>query len=183
MTVFDQMIAAFGQINILGALGLCLGFLAGAMARRTSILLVSAACATCFGLDYLRIGASTGAAMCALSITQSLASARFGGRPRRPIWFGPFFAVSAAAVLGLTAATWAGWPSACAGIGALFAIRARFQAAAEAMRLNFLGASLAWAGHNLLVASPFALSCDILTLGGLILAILREDRARSGAPA
>ena len=179
MTVFDQMISLSGQVDILGALGLCLGFLSGAMGKRTRILYASAACATCFGLDYLRLGASTGAAMCALSVMQSLASARFGACPHRPAWFAPFFAASAVAVLALTAATWSGWPSACAGIGALCAIRARFQSEAEAMRLNFIGASLAWAGHNILVASPFALACDLVTLAGLFLALLRGERGRA----
>lgn len=183
MTILDQIFAASGQIDILGALGLCLGFLSGAMAKRAAILLISAACATCFGIGYLRIGASTGAAMCALSVAQSLTSARFGGRAQRPAWFAAFFAACAGAVLALTAATWAGWPSAFAGMGALCAIRARFQVDAEAMRLNFIGASAAWAGHNLLVASPFALACDLLTLGGLILATVRSERTRNGLAA
>ena len=179
MTVFDQWISALGRIDLLGALGLSLGFASGLMHRRARILLVSAACATCFGLDYLRLGATTGAALCALSVMQGLASARYGARAQRPAWFGPFFAASAGAVLALTAATWAGWPSAFAGIGALCAIRARLQAEAEAMRLNFVGASLAWAGHNLLVASPFALACDAVTLAGLFIAIARSGRERT----
>lgn len=183
MTILDQMFAAAGQIDILGAIGLCLGFLSGAMAKRTAILLISAACAACFGIDYWHIGASTGAAMCALSVMQSLTSMRFGGRAKRPAWFAAFFAVNAGAVLALTAATWSGWPSALAGIGALCAIRARFQVDAEAMRLNFIGASTAWAGHNLLVGSPFALTCDCLTLSGLILALLRSERIRDGVAA
>lgn len=179
MTVFESTIAVAGQIDVLGALGLCLGFASGAMTGRERILYVSAACATCFGLDYLRLGASTGAAMCALSVLQGLASARFGGAARRPAWFGPFFATSAMAVLVLTVATWSGWPSAFAGIGALCAIRARFQADAMAMRWNFVGASLAWAGHNILVASPFALACDLVTLAGLFLALRRGERRRT----
>ncbi len=81
-------------------------------------------------------------------------------------------------VLILTAATWSGWPSAFAGIGALCAIRARFQADAEAMRWNFVGASLAWAGHNILVASPFAWPA-IFTLAGLFLALRRGKRRGS----
>ncbi len=181
MFVFDQMISLAGQIDVLGALGLCLGFLSGVMRTRMRILYASAACATCFGLDYLHLGATTGATMCALSVMQSLASARFGGTPRRPAWFAPFFAASAVAVLALTAATWAGWPSACAGIGALCAIRARFQADADAMRLNFIGASTAWAGHNILVASPFALACDLVTLAGLFLALYRGERRGTAA--
>ncbi len=166
------------HVDVFAATGLILGFISGAMPDRRSILLASAACSACFGLHFLHLGALTGAAMCALSVAQSLAAATFGGQERRPAWFVPFFAASASLVLGLTAATWAGWPSACAGIGALFALRARLQVDARAMRLHFLGASLAWAGHNSLVGSPFALTCDCLTLTGLVIALARSGRPR-----
>ena len=164
------------HLDTFAALGLVLGFVSGTMLERRAILFTSAACAACFGLHFARLGAMTGAAMCALSIAQSLVSAGFGGSARRPAWFVPFFAASAVLVLGLTAMTWAGWPSACAGLGALFALRGRLQTEAHAMRLNFLGASTAWAGHNLLVGSPFALTCDLLTLTGLMIALARSQR-------
>lgn len=171
--------SVFAHVDVFAAVGLVLGFVSGAMPDRRSILLGSAACATCFGLHYLHLGATTGAAMCALSVAQSLTAAGYGGRAERPAWFAPFFAASASLVLGLTVVTWAGWPSACAGIGALFALRARLQGEARAMRLHFLGASLAWAGHNLLVGSPFALTCDLLTLTGLVVALARTGRPKS----
>ena len=187
MTVIDTVLAlsgaVLGRLDIFGALGLVLGFVAGVMPHRAAILVASAACAACFGLHYLRLEAATGAAMCVVSALQSLAAARFGGRARRPAWFAPLFAASLCLVLGLTAATWNGWPSACAGIGALLAMRARLQAEAGAMRRNFLGASLAWAGHNLLVGSAFGLTCDLLTLSGLVVAMGRAGRGRPLAAA
>jgi hypothetical protein len=182
-TITDLANEVLAHLDVFAALGLMLGFVSGAMPGRRAILLSSAACATCFGCHYVRLGAMTGAAMCALSVAQSLAAAGFGGSGRRPVWFAPFFAVSAGLVLGLTVLTWAGWPSACAGLGALFALRARLQTDAGAMRVNFLGASLAWAGHNLLVGSPFALTCDVLTLTGLLIALARTQRAGSLATA
>lgn len=176
--VFSLAHTVFERLDIFGGLGLLLGFVAGAMPNRVGILVASAACAGCFGLHYLRLQAHTGAVLCLLAVLQSLAGARFGGGARRPAWFGPFFAASGLAILLLTAATWTGWPSACAGTGALLALRARFQAEAGAMRRNLLGASLAWAGHNLLVGSVFGLACDGLTLAGLLVALGREGSAR-----
>jgi hypothetical protein len=170
-----------GHLDIFGALGLLLGFAAGMMPRREAILLASAACAASFALHFLRLGAHTGTAMCVISVAQSLAAARFGGRARRPAWFAPFFGLGFVAVLGLTAATWNGWPSACAGIGALLATRARLQTEAGAMRRLFLGASLAWAGHNLLVGSAFGLTCDLLTISGLLVAMGRSAGGRPAA--
>lgn len=179
-TVFTLAETASVHLDIFGALGLVLGFAAGMMPRREAILVASAACAASFGLHYLRLGAHTGTAMCALSVLQSLAAARFGARVRRPAWFAPFFGLGFLAVLGLTAATWNGWPSACAGIGALLATSARLRTEAPAMRRLFLGASLAWAGHNLLVGSAFGLTCDLLTISGLLVAM---GRASGGRPA
>ncbi|MDP4022963.1 YgjV family protein [Methylobacterium sp. NEAU 140] len=180
-TISIALDAVIGRIDIFGALGLVLGFVSGVMPGRVAILVASAACSTCFGLHFLRLGAGTGAAMCALSVAQSLAAARFGGRDRRPAWFAPFFGGCLCLVLGLTAATWSGWPSACAGTGALLAMRARLQPEAGAMRASFLAASLAWAGHNLLVGSAFGLTCDLLTLSGLLLAMGRARPATAAA--
>ncbi len=180
-TIFPLVDAVRERLDIFGGLGLLLGFVAGAMPGRVGILAASAACAGCFGLHYLRLQAHTGAALCALSVMQGLVAARFGGAARRPAWFGPFFAAGGLAVLLLTAATWTGWPSACAGTGALLALRARFQGEVGAMRRNLIAASLAWAGHNLLVGSVFGLACDGLTLAGLLVALGREGAAPRAA--
>ena len=182
-TVFALSGLVLERLDIFGALGLVLGFAAGLMPHRAAILVASAACSACFALHFLRLGALTGSAMCAVSVLQSLAAARFGDPARRPAWFAPFFAGSVCVVLGTTAATWAGWPSACAGIGALLAMRARLQGEPDAMRRSFLGASLAWAGHNLLVGSAFGLTCDLLTLSGLVLAMARAGRSPAAAAA
>jgi hypothetical protein len=50
------------------------------------------------------------------------------------------------------------------------------------MRLLFLGASLCWAGHNLLVGSVFGLTCDLLTILGLGIALWRALPPRPVAP-
>ena len=50
------------------------------------------------------------------------------------------------------------------------------------MRQLFLGASLCWAGHNLLVGSVFGLTCDVLTICGLAIALLRAVQTRAVEP-
>jgi hypothetical protein len=50
------------------------------------------------------------------------------------------------------------------------------------MRLLFLGASLCWGGHNLLVGSVFGLTCDVLTIFGLVIALLRAVQTRAIEP-
>ncbi|WP_279602160.1 YgjV family protein [Methylobacterium sp. E-005] len=175
-------VSAAAHLDLFGSLGLCLGFTAGIMPRRDRILLASAACAAAFGVHYLTLGAFTGTAMCAISILQSLVALTCLGRPGRSGWVAPLFAGSTLAAACLTAITWNGWPSACAALGTLFATGARLHAAPQPMRLLFLGASLCWAGHNLLVGSVFGLTCDLLTIFGLGIALLRAVPARPVAP-
>lgn len=164
------------RLDIFGALGLFLGFAAGAMPRRSWMLLASAACAACFGLHYVHLGALTAAAMCAISILQNLVAAHAIGPERRATWVGPLFAASTLIAGGLTLTTWNGWPSTCAGIGALLATTARLQPDPHKMRRLFLCASLCWAAHNFLVSSIFGLTCDLLTLLGLVIALHRSER-------
>ena len=171
------------HFDLFGSLGLSLGFVSGVMPRRPWILAASAACATCFALHYLTLGALTGTAMCAISVMQSLVALTCLGAPRRSGWVHPLFAASTLAAAGPTITTWNGCPSACAAIGTLLATAARLNAAPQTMRLLFLGASLCWAGHNLLVGSVFGLTCDLLTLLGLVIALGRAVQARPVVPA
>lgn len=172
--------AARSHLDIFGMAGLCLGFAAGIMPRRSWMLLASAACATCFSVHFLNLGALTGTAMCVISVVQNLVSAQAIGPERRAAFVAPLFAATSLVAAWLTLTTWNGWPSACAGIGALLATTARLQSDARAMRRLFIGASLAWAGHNLLVGSVFGLTCDVLTLSGLAIAVLRSERSSWG---
>lgn len=168
--------AAKPHLDLFGTLGLLLGFAAGIMPHRRGMLLASAGCATAFGLHYLHLGALTGTAMCAIALLQNLVSAHAIGPQGRAPWVGPLFAATTLVAAGLTLATWNGGPSACAGLGALLATAARLQGDPQGMRRLFLGASLCWAFHNALVGSVFGLTCDLLTLSGLTLALLRHQR-------
>ncbi len=158
-----------------GAAAVLAGFSAGLMPRRALILGLSALCSVLFCAHFLRIGSATGAAMCLVSAFQSMAAlAIVPGR--RPGWVGPCFVASSAVAVGLTIATWSGLPSALAGTGALLATAARLQEEAQRMRVLLLACALVWLGHNLAVGSVFGMSCDLLSIGGLAVALRRHAR-------
>ncbi|MFF8801328.1 MULTISPECIES: YgjV family protein [unclassified Methylobacterium] len=175
--------AAREHLDLFGSLGLCLGFASGMMPSRSAILLTAAACSASFALHYLQLGATTGTAMCLISVMQSLVAARWIGTDARAAWVVPLFVGSSLVAACLTLATWNGWPSACAGLGALFATAARLQGDAQCMRRFFLGASSCWMIHNTLVGSVFGLTCDVLTISALLVALLRGGPARVSEPA
>lgn len=176
--VLPWLNAAGSHFDIFGSLGLCLGFAAGTMPRRNLILLTAAAGSACFAMHFLRLGAYTGAAMCTLSLLQSLVSAFCLGSRKRSGFVAPVFALSSLAAASLTLASWNGWPSGCAAIGLFFSTCGRLQNDPQRMRLLFVGSSSFWAGHNCLIGSPFALTCDLLTISGLIIALWRAGSTR-----
>jgi hypothetical protein len=165
-----------------GALAVLVGCCVGLMPRRNLLLMASALCSCLFCIHFLRLGSTTGAAMCAISLLQSLAATRIV-EGVRPGWLGGFFAATSGLAVALTLATWAGWPSALAGTGALLAAAARLQADMRRMRLLLLACSLCWVGHNLVVGSVSGLMCDILSITSLLAALwgYRETAPRTVA--
>ena len=169
-------LAAQANLDAFGAMGLAFGFATSVMPRRTMILMCSAACGVCFSAHYLHLGSTTGMAMSAISVAQSLLAARFVTSHGRPTWLNAVFAVSMVMVAWLTLMTWNGWPSAFAGTGALFATAARLQASSQAMRLLLMCATLCCAGHNAIVGSVCGLTCDVLAVSGFALTMARRSR-------
>lgn len=108
-----------------------------------------------FGAHFALIGAFTGAAMCALSFVQLTAAGL-----RRSRLSAAVFRATVPAMAVLAALTWSGAAVAGLALGTL----GRWQQDARRLRWFFLGASLGWAAHNLLVMSPFGLTTDALAL-------------------
>jgi hypothetical protein len=165
-------LAAQANMDAFGAMGLAFGFATSLMPRRTMILMCSAACGVCFSAHYLHVGSTTGMAMSAISVAQSLLAARYVTSNGHPAWLDAAFAASMLMVAGLTLMTWNGLPSAFAGTGALFATAARLQSSSQAMRLLLVCATLCRAGHNAMVGSVCGLTCDVLALSGLMVTIV-----------
>jgi hypothetical protein len=169
-------LAAQANMDAFGAMGLAFGFATSVMPRRTMILMCSAACGACFSAHYLHLGSTTGMAMSAIAVAQSLLAARFVTSDGRPGWLNAVFAASMVMVAGLTLMTWNGWPSAFAGTGAFFATTARLQSSSQAMRLLLVCATLCCVGHNSIVGSVCGLTCDVLAISGFALAMTRSSR-------
>ena len=165
--------AAVDPVNLLGALGVACGALWALLTGRAAILACQATGAVAFASHYYLLGSTTGAALCLVAVVQSVASASLG---RRPGLLGAIFAVSALAVLVAAWQSWAGAASAFAATGSACATLGRLQRREQRMRLAFLGCSLAWVGHNLLMRSGFGLVCDALTLAGIGLGLWRHRR-------
>jgi hypothetical protein len=169
-------------ISTYGTLGIAFGAMAGLMPRRRLILACSGLGSACFGLHNLMLGSMTGAALCTLSVLQSLAASAAPEQGDRPRWLLAVLGLALLLVLSATAWTWQGWPSLFAGVGALLSARARVQGEPQRMRRAFLVSSLFWVGHNGVVGSVCGLVSDALAITGHLYG-LRRNRAHCRAPA
>lgn len=164
------------NLDALGLGAMAFGVASSLMRRRGAILACGAVAGTLFGLHYLRLGAHTGAGLCAIAVAQNLAAASLGVRgPSAAVRAG--FALSALLALCLGAATWGGWPSAFASAGALAATAARLQADPDRLRAGFVASTACWCVHDFAVGSPCALACELLTLAGFVYALARGRSA------
>ena len=156
-------------LNLLGAAGVAIGCTWPLFKTRTTILTVQAAGSLCFALHYVLLGSLTGAAMCTVSITQGMASARLHSRLLLTL----VYAVTASFVLVATWSTWHGWPSLFAALGSTCGMAGRLQRDPLRMRLAFLCGTFAWMGHNVLMQSAFGLTADLLSLSASCIGLWR----------
>jgi len=170
----DLFVTVLSGLDIFGVLGAILGSSSGLFRNRRNILLCGALGSTCFALHFAGIGAYTGATMCAVSMTQSLAASRIPDGGGRPKWLLPFCGATTAVVLGSTFVTWQGAASLFAASGSLLATLGRLQPTPQRMRLAFLACSLSWMGHNLLNLSVPGLAGDVLGISLLSFALHRD---------
>lgn len=145
--------------------------------RRKAILIVQVAGSLLFGLHYLLLGASTGAAMCVVGALQGVALVTLIDRRRRIGVVGATMAIGAL----VTAFTWNGLPSLLSQGGQTMSAIGRLQLDTQRLRLWFLVSVVFWCSHNLLVGSVFGLASDTLSLTSLLLGLWRH-RATAGAP-
>jgi Bacterial inner membrane protein len=141
---------------------------------RRRILLIQSFGAVAFAAHFFLLGSMTGALLCLVSLTQSLASTHLRSRRAMRVVYG----ASVVAILVTGLATWEGLPSLFAAVGSAFATLGRLAADPQRMRQRFLCCSLAWMGHNLLLRSPFGLTSDALNLAAILVGLWRGRRAR-----
>ncbi len=123
---------------------------------RTQMLLSQVAVSLFFGLHYVLEGASTGAAMNGLALSQALLAIPLGERPGFRVAYLATLPMIALAVL----LTWTGLPSVFAAIGFALISLGRYQLTRLRFRGFILLAVPCWMVHNALVGSTPGLIAD-----------------------
>jgi hypothetical protein len=179
VTLFSHLVAPLlGALvrpeSLFGAAGVALGCSWALFSRRSAILLCQSGGALAFAIYLMMIGSATGSLLCLVSLVQSLAAALLDQRFRT---LAVVYVLTSLGVVATTWLTWSGIASGFAALGFAFATAGRLQRDPQAMRAVFFGSSVAWLGHNLLMASAFGLVSDALTLSSLALGLWRHRNA------
>lgn len=175
-TLSAFLIAAQHNLEIFGAIALVLMIVSSQMPNRNLMLSVGLCGTLCFAAHFARLGSYTGSFICLLGALQGLLAASFITPTHRPSWVAPALLGIMSVGFIVTGLTWAGWASALALLGSIFATFARLQMSVEMMRRMFLLTTLCWLAHDTVVATPLAMACELLSSIGYAAAILREPR-------
>jgi hypothetical protein len=111
-----------------------------------------------FGIHYGLLGAWSGAAMCAMTLVQAVASLPEKRSRATTVLFWSTVPMIAL----LTVLTWNGMASAGAAFGMAMATLGRWQKDTFKLRWFFVLCSMGWATHNSIVGSPFGLASDTM---------------------
>lgn len=164
--------------TVVGALAVMANGMWPLLRDRKRILAAQAIGSSLFGLHYLLIGATTGAAMCAASIIQSVTAALVARRGMRLGIVGATLLAGAT----MTVLTWHGLSSAFAQATGLLSASGRLQRDAQRLRWLFLGSVLCSVTHNFLVGSPWGLITDGTALAMLTAGLWRGRKAHTSKP-
>lgn len=140
------------------------------------MLLAQAALSAFFGLHFALEGATTGAAMNGLALTQALLAIPLGERPGFRVAY-----LATLPMIGLAVFyTWSGAPSVFAAVGFAMISLARYQLTTKRFRVYFLLAVPCWMVHNALIGSAPGLIADTCTLLTSAWMLLKEKRESEG---
>ncbi len=144
--------------EIFGLAGVVAGSSWGFLKDRRAILGLQAFATVMFGIHYGLLGAWSGAAMCAMTLVQAVASLPEKRNRGTTILFWSTVPM----ITLLTFLTWNGMASAGAAFGMAMATLGRWQKDTFKLRWFFVLCSLGWGAHNSIVGSPFGLASDTM---------------------
>jgi hypothetical protein len=144
--------------EIFGLAGVVAGSSWGFLKDRRAILGLQAFATVMFGIHYGLLGAWSGAAMCAMTLVQAVASLP----EQRSRGTTVLFWSTVPMIALLTVLTWNGMASAGAAFGMAMATLGRWQKDTFKLRWFFVLCSMGWGAHNSIVGSPFGLASDTM---------------------
>ena len=163
----------FWFIQMLGVVALIVGVISWNVKKRKDILDLQSLNIILFTLQYILLGAYTGAIASVVTLARNLVFAQKGIKKwaSSSLWIFVFIGLS---ILVLTF-SWQGWPSILPVIGAIIGTYAVSRNDPKSIRFFMLLTVLFWGPYTLIVHFYSGFISQIITAGGLLIGIFRFD--------
>ena len=155
-----------------GILGILMNILAFQCKKHKGLVALKSANEACFGIQYLFLGAYTGALMNAISVLRNVIFAHRVSKEKSNLFYQVLFSVIFT-VLGIL--SWDGPKSAMVIVAKILSTVAYGIKNTATVRLLSLPSSVAWLIYNFAVGTVAGTANEAFTLGSLVLGILRLD--------
>ena len=164
ITAFDVLIEAIGILGIIASI------ISFQCKKHSRLLLFRSANESLFALQYGLLGAYTGMAMNVIGVVRNIVFTELVKRKKSTvparIAFGAVFVV-------FVAVTWAGFKSLLSGTAKVISTFAYGSTNFALTRVLIFITSTSWFGYNLLVKSYAGCACELLTIGSIIVSLIR----------
>lgn len=164
ITAFDVLIEAIGILGIIASI------ISFQCKRHSRLLLFRSANESLFALQYGLLGAYTGMAMNVIGVVRNIVFTELVKRKKSTvparIAFGAVFVV-------FVAVTWAGFKSLLSGTAKVISTFAYGSTNFALTRVLIFITSTSWFVYNLLVKSYAGCACELLTIGSIIVSLIR----------
>lgn len=164
ITAFDVLIEAIGILGIIASI------ISFQCKKHSRLLLFRSANESLFALQYGLLGAYTGMAMNVIGVVRNIVFTELVKRKKSTvparIAFGAVFVV-------FVAVTWAGFKSLLSGTAKVISTFAYGSTNFALTRVLIFITSTSWFVYNLLVKSYAGCACELLTIGSIIVSLIR----------
>ncbi len=164
ITAFDVLIEAIGILGIIASI------ISFQCKKHSRLLLFRSANESLFALQYGLLGAYTGMAMNVIGVVRNVVFTELVKRKKSTvparIAFGAVFVV-------FVAVTWAGFKSLLSGTAKVISTFAYGSTNFALTRVLIFITSTSWFVYNLLVKSYAGCACELLTIGSIIVSLIR----------
>lgn len=164
ITAFDVLIEAIGVLGIIASI------ISFQCKKHSRLLLFRSANESLFALQYGLLGAYTGMAMNVIGVVRNIVFTELVKRKKSTV---PARIVFGAVFVVFVAVTWAGFKSLLSGTAKVISTFAYGSTNFALTRVLIFITSTSWFVYNLLVKSYAGCACELLTIGSIIVSLIR----------
>lgn len=159
-------------VQLIGVMGIIFSILSFQCKKHKPLMLLRTANELFFALQYILLGANTGAAMNIIGCSRNLIFAKMVEKGKSTVKMRVAFSVI---FLMFSIFTWSGFKSILVGIAKVISTFAYGSASTGIVRVLIFITSISWFVYNVIVGSYAGCVCEFLTMCSIVVGIIRID--------